>query len=334
MKKQMWSLLAGCVAASVVTGLYIPSHSEAAAPILTLKVQSTPERLRVEQLEAALQPTTALDAVKLFVRSYETRNGALLFAILDKELQKQELQSFTEQNWVIGGSSPWVKGYRITNASEQEAKPGLADYEVTMFEYTSQGFVGTETLKLTVKQVDGTWVVSKYQPATLETNMNLQAEKLTEKTLLALLNEAHTRFWYVMGGGKGYGNFLYTFKPEHGNGSDYRYLSEDIGTKDKLENYLGDVYATKAVDSYLKKQFADKRLVDEEGLLAQPNGDAGSILEWKKATVVSLKQTGQKATAVVKVPVGDTGQSDQFTVNFETEEQTGWRISSPIEDVH
>ncbi|WP_134684630.1 DL-endopeptidase inhibitor IseA family protein [Brevibacillus migulae] len=340
MKKQRWGFAAAVVAASVTIGAVsqIPawaqqtgSNGNVNAAVAVTKSQSVDQvNLRIQQLELALQPETAQEAIELFVKSHESRNGALLFALLTPEQQRSNLATFVEQNWVLGVSSPWVKGYRINKVDEKNET--TMDYTVELMEYTSTGFMGTEQVTVSLKKEGTSWRISDYKQVKFTSDIDLQDEKLNERSVLGLVKEAQQRFWYVMSGGKSTGGVVATFRPGAGE-TDYRYLSEDIGTREKLSSYLEDVYAKSTVNTWLEQQLKQKSLIDDGERLAQPNADGGSLLEWGSAEIIKLEQNGQKATVQAKVPAGES-DSETFTISFVYEQNRGWRIASAIGDVH
>ena len=333
MKKQRWGITAAVLAASLTVGItqQLPAWAQTSGNATATGTQSVDQvNLRIQQLEQALQPQTAEEAIELFVKSHEKRNGALLFALLTPELQRSKLASFVEQNWALGVSSPWVKGYRIHQVDEKNE--ATIDYTVELMEYTSTGFMGTEQVTVGLKKEGANWRIADYKPVKFASDMDLLQEKLTEGSVLGLVKEAQQRFWYVMSGGKSTGGIVATFRPEAGD-IDYRYLSDDIGTKEKLTNFLEDVYAESSVTTWLDGQLKRKSLIDDGERLAQPNGDGGSLLDWGNAKIIKLEQNGKQATVHAKVPLGEAG-TETFTISFVYEQNKGWRIASAIGDVH
>lgn len=329
MNKSIFAVTASMVAAGMLLTASIPTQTwaqpsssiQSSAPLQTTADTQKSDQLRIAQLEYAIQPESAEAAVDLFVKSYENRNGALLFAILSPDAQKREYQQFAEGNWVIGGSSPWVKGYRITGMNEKDAN--TIEYKLQLLEYTSTGFMGGESVALTLKKYDAKWLVDSYTPLQFETNLDLMGNKLTEETLKGMVAEAQTRFWYIATGGKGTSGQA-SFQPQ-GMNVPYRWLSQDIGSKEKLAAYLGEIFSAEAVKSYLDDQIARKMLLEVDGELAQPDGDYGSLSDWSKVKITRLDQKDQKATATLQVPIGDQG-FEAATVELAYVKNVGWRI--------
>ena len=142
--------------------------------------------------------------------------------------------------------------------------------------------------------------------------------KINHESLMPLLREAQARYWYAMSGGKGGEMNTFEYK-----GSDYRYLSEDIGTRAKLLDYLMETY-TKQASEYLIKKF----FIEHEGKMAQLNADGGNILDYDKATAKMLSMTDTKRTYRLTVPYPEQLQGpERIVVKFE---KVGgyWRIAT------
>ena len=106
---------------------------------------------QVEQLENAVSPKDPMQAAELWSESAKTRNGALRYALLSPELRKKQYSNYKEMNWIIGGSSPWVDRYKITE--KKDTQPATYDYEInyTMTDSTKAVYYAKENV--TVKKV-------------------------------------------------------------------------------------------------------------------------------------------------------------------------------------
>jgi hypothetical protein len=62
----------------------------------------------VDQFIRGLTPTTADQAVELYMNGLKERNASLQYASFTKELKKKALPDFEQMNWVTGTSSPWL----------------------------------------------------------------------------------------------------------------------------------------------------------------------------------------------------------------------------------
>ncbi len=321
-------LTAGLLMSSVLpVPVWANTTSDAKAAVTDNRIAETDAKQRVELLELAVKPQSADAAIELFVKSYQTRNGALLFAILTPEEQNRKLQQFSEQNWVLGVSSPWIKSYRIERTNEKSEE--VTEYHLQLLEYTSTGFTGIEKVVVTVKKQEPYWLIDNFTPVSFQTNMDLMSEQLSNDTVLGLVAEAQRRYWYIASGGKG--SNTASFQPA-GTETPYRWLSEDIGTKDHLTAYLQDIFAASTVATYISDQFSKKLLIEEDGRLAQPDADAGSLRDWGNAQLVNLEQKANEGKATISVPVGDDGQ-ETFEIQFVYQEKDGWKIATSPESI-
>jgi hypothetical protein len=125
--------------------------------------QSQPDRneLRLEQLESAVSPSNPLEAAQTWAKAAEIRNGALRYAILSDELRKKQYVDYSELNWVIGNSSPWVQDYKVTEKSKgkNDLYTYLISYNLT--DSTAQVYKTTEEVSVQKIEQHGIekWVV-------------------------------------------------------------------------------------------------------------------------------------------------------------------------------
>ncbi|MFT9368475.1 MAG: DL-endopeptidase inhibitor IseA family protein [Paenibacillus polymyxa] len=145
-----------------------------------------------------------------------------------------------------------------------------------------------------------------------------QLDKLNHESAIPLVLEAQSRYQYAISGGKSLGQAFQL------NGKSYRYLSEDIGTKTKLINYLTQAYTKQA-----SEQFVGKFFVEVNGRLAQLNADGGNLLEFSRATAKMVTMTPVKRSYLLTVPYpAETKQANEkITVNFE-KVGSYWKVSS------
>lgn len=97
-------------------------------------------------------------------------------------------------------------------------------------------------------------------------------------------------------------NFMY-------KGTEYRYFSQEFGTKKKLVTYMNEVYTLNAIEKAFKKY----RFITYKGKLAQPNADGGSLLEWNKAKVKLLYQRKDVRLYQFTVPYGKEYSKNNVT---------------------
>jgi len=156
-------------------------------------------------------------------------------------------------------------------------------------------------------------------PAAAATSVKpTQLDKLNHESAVPLVLEAQSRYQYAISGGSSVGEAFQL------NGKSYRYLSEDIGTKSKLINYLTQAYTKQA-----SEQFVGKFFVEVNGRLAQLNADSGNLLEFNRATAKMVTMTPVKRSYLLTVPYpAETKQANEkITVNFE-KVGSYWKISS------
>ncbi|MEE4564537.1 DL-endopeptidase inhibitor IseA family protein [Paenibacillus polymyxa] len=155
--------------------------------------------------------------------------------------------------------------------------------------------------------------------AATATSVNpIQLDKLNHESAIPLVLEAQSRYQYATSGGKSLGQAFQL------NGKSYRYLSEDIGTKTKLINYLTQAYTKQA-----SEQFVSKFFVEVNGRLAQLNADGGNLLEFSRATAKMVTMTPVKRSYLLTVPYPAEAKqpNEKITVNFE-KVGSYWKVSS------
>jgi iseA protein len=145
-----------------------------------------------------------------------------------------------------------------------------------------------------------------------------QLDKLNHESAVPLVLEAQSRYLYAISGGSSVGESFQR------NGKSYRYLSEDIGTKTKLTNYLTQAYTKQA-----SEQFVGKFFVEINGKLAQLDADGGNLPEFNRATAKMVTMTPVKRSYLLTVPYpAETKKANEkITVNFE-KVGSYWKISS------
>lgn len=139
---------------------------------------------------------------------------------------------------------------------------------------------------------------------------------LTVKSIIPLMVHAKAIYTYASRGGSEYKPELFTYKT-----LEYRYLSSDLDTKQKLMNYIKRAYTHNAAAFYTQTQF-----LEYNGRMAQVNVDLGNTLDYTKATARMISKTAQAAVFELSVPpVGTTGVNETVTVKLK--KVSGyWRI--------
>lgn len=150
---------------------------------------------------------------------------------------------------------------------------------------------------------------------------------LNEQTAVQLVKEAIIAYWHVMGGGN-YpdGAEMKTFIH---NGTEYRFLGDDIDTKDKIRAYLGKVYTDEVIDAILERA----HIIEKDGKLAQPNADGGSMLNYAQAKATQVSVNGDTAVYEFKIPYGETTEVVTATVSFKKDAARGWMVDTHPDDI-
>lgn len=134
---------------------------------------------------------------------------------------------------------------------------------------------------------------------------------LTEKQAIKLAAYYAKAASYIQTGGN-YKNSPYkTFKYK---GKTYRYLARDLDTKKELFTLLKKSLTQKEAEKWIKNH----GIISYKGKMAQVEADGGSLLNWRKATAEFLKTDKNKTDFFrLVVPVGDTGETEAFIVEFQ-----------------
>lgn len=136
---------------------------------------------------------------------------------------------------------------------------------------------------------------------------------LSSSNALKLAQTAREHYWSAMNGHNvkvtnsacPQGSFQY-------KGTDYRFFCSEIGTKEKLVNYMNESFTLNAIDKGLKKY----RLVEYKGKMAQPNADGGSLLDWDKAKTKLIYQRKDIRQFEFTIPYGEKVQYEKRKVTF------------------
>lgn len=120
--------------------------------IITNREKQNFER-RVDLLESALLPQTPEEAADAWARGVKSRNGALQYAVMSPDLQKNDLSDYENLNWVTGTSSPWVDNYEILRKEKQADDSYVFEIKFNMM--SSTGSEGTSTTRIIVGRATG-----------------------------------------------------------------------------------------------------------------------------------------------------------------------------------
>ncbi|SHI18042.1 hypothetical protein SAMN02745823_03087 [Sporobacter termitidis DSM 10068] len=113
----------------------------------------------------ALSASSPDEAVRLWVKGDEMRNGVYKYAVGSGPVKRWLTDRWgdPEENfWIIGGSSPWLTSYEI--AGKTNISPTAVEYIVKYFWATSAGPEEPTVEHLTVSQENGGWYITKVNP--------------------------------------------------------------------------------------------------------------------------------------------------------------------------
>jgi hypothetical protein len=90
---------------------------------------------------SGLRADNPKQAVELWILGMKNRSGAVQFAMLSLELQKQTKKQFEQRHWGTGQSSPWVNHFRFVKV--KELSDTKQEFTVTYDVVTSYAKVGS-----------------------------------------------------------------------------------------------------------------------------------------------------------------------------------------------
>lgn len=124
-------------------------------------------KYEIAKIEDMLIPESADEAVKLWGRGEQTRNGAMQYAVLSPQLRREADNSayVCQTYWVTGGSSPWVGP--ITIMKRNKLSDTKIEYTLSFPEITSVPPHTTSTEKLIVEKLSNNgqegWFITQIQ---------------------------------------------------------------------------------------------------------------------------------------------------------------------------
>jgi iseA protein len=158
------------------------------------------------------------------------------------------------------------------------------------------------------------------------TQTSSQKNELTSQQAIQLAASFSVAASYVQRGGDYKPGEYKTFSYK---GKTYRYLAGTIDKKSELLNYLGKSLTTSAAQKFMNAM----GIIEYKGKLAQLEADGGSLLQWEKATAQYIKTEKNTKVYRLTVPLGETGEKDQYLVQYQYVQKQGWRLSAePIFD--
>ena len=110
------------------------------------KIESVNEGTFDQQIAEFESPSTAENAVNMYVKAIEERKGALQYALFSDKLKAEKRAGFEEMYWVTGVSSPWINDYEIKDT-------GNNTYNIVFHWATSAGKLPDTKTIVTVEKI-------------------------------------------------------------------------------------------------------------------------------------------------------------------------------------
>ncbi|MGL4344158.1 MAG: hypothetical protein ACRCTE_03095 [Cellulosilyticaceae bacterium] len=127
------------------------------------QIKTSCEPLNIE-LNERLKKLTPDEVIKVWIRAQQARSGALQYALMSPELQIKVLPEVKQRGWVTGGSSPTLRGGKVTIEQITHTDEQVV-YKIHL-ESMLQGKV-YEALEqvVTLSKVDNRWAISSAEGA-------------------------------------------------------------------------------------------------------------------------------------------------------------------------
>lgn len=139
---------------------------------------------------------------------------------------------------------------------------------------------------------------------------------LTVRSIIPLVVHAEKIYTYTSQGGNVYAPELVTY-----NGTEYRFLISNLGTKGQLMNYVKRAFTHNAAAFYVSSQF-----LEYKGRMAQVNANVGTPLHYDQATARMVSKNATAAVFELTIPVAGV-QGETVTAEVKLKKVEGyWRI--------
>lgn len=181
-KRNVKTITTLALAAVLSTGMVTVTHADGVSN--SINIAKSQQALKSSS--NVLLPKDKKEAVTLWAEALKQRNGAFRYAILNNDLKKQEYKKYSEMNWVIGGSSPWVLSYEIKEKNKKDDKTFEYEIKYTMTDSSKTSYSAYEDV--TVTQLGQNWLVTKhdaydYLPDNIIENNGSKFSKVQTKEL-------------------------------------------------------------------------------------------------------------------------------------------------------
>lgn len=125
------------------------------------KESSSPKFSKVQtNVQNTLPTKDAQGVATLWAEALKQREGAFRFALLDNDLKNQEGKKYKAQNWVIGGSSPWIVCYTVNQKNKIDNCTYVYTINYILTDSTGAKYGSCETI--TIKGYGPYWFVSAH----------------------------------------------------------------------------------------------------------------------------------------------------------------------------
>lgn len=131
------------------------------------------EAIRLELLEIALTSQNPEGIAHTWAWALQSRNASLAYAIESDELREASFSSYSQVDWIIPGSSPWIDAYSILDVEELDDgnwrfvmqyhytdSTGYSNYKTQHLLVTPK--IWSNTPSATYDQTDNYWCVLDY----------------------------------------------------------------------------------------------------------------------------------------------------------------------------
>lgn len=119
---------------------------------------------RIKMLELSLIGSSPEETINNFAEAVKTRNGAMQYALFSSEARVGLTKPMENSHWVTGVSSPWVEAYQVVE--ETKIQTNQVEYVIEFDLYTSTGFAGKDSARLTVEKINDYWYITSLGPTT------------------------------------------------------------------------------------------------------------------------------------------------------------------------
>lgn len=137
-----------------------------------LKDENIQLKDKIEKLEGTIDmlkdvlnelgATTSNDAINIWSKGIQTRNGYLQYYVLCDDMKHEFIEELSKSQrlsyWVTGYSSPWVSSYNVVNLEKINSSKYKASINFNWA--TSTGPYDSTEVTITTSKIDNKWCIS------------------------------------------------------------------------------------------------------------------------------------------------------------------------------